>query len=180
MRILYGNRILFMFQFLIGRLQTLVRILDMVYHDMFQFLIGRLQTRQLRPLASVLKRVSIPHRQATNESKFQVLLVSHAVSIPHRQATNGCWHGRECAGGNKFQFLIGRLQTNFISPPSIFHRSGFNSSQVGYKLDLSQNTRGGIQLFQFLIGRLQTKGDPYRPPDHRDVSIPHRQATNDA
>ena len=208
------------FQFLIGRLQTRRRILphfcvesgfnssqvgykhtgknnsEQLSHYRFQFLIGRLQTHQ--PACPHQRGgVSIPHRQATNAQRKRRMGSDASVSIPHRQATNH-WHTQTIFYGHPFQFLIGRLQTHH--DPFIFSMSiCFNSSQVGYKHQGSENqgskkktfqfligrlqtgTRGSNRLpnsmFQFLIGRLQTHHHRFRFSPHH-VSIPHRQATN--
>ena len=109
--------------------------------------------------------------------RSQALLPIDFVSIPHRQATNLPRVSKSIKPEPGFQFLIGRLQTG-ISHIATVVTSGFNSSQVGYKLFKSvvlplpvcrfNSSQVGYKPkiartptlasveFQFLIGRLQT------------------------
>ena len=56
--------------------------------------------------------------------------------------------------------------------------SGFNPSQVGYRLQSARRTSENPYLFQSLIGRLQTIFPVQRQRTLLAVSIPHRQATD--
>ncbi len=143
------------FQFLIGRLQTCNPNFHSVNLSEFQFLIGRLQTFSHDSPHPEKNRVSIPHRQATNQEYKYVEL-----------RASGCFNSSQvgyklfCVGymfgiSHVFQFLIGRLQTK--------ERLIYTDTD---------------SMFQFLIGRLQTNRLEKSTCINCGVSIPHRQATN--
>ena len=80
--------IYFLFQFLIGRLETkgMVAVNDVCH--MFQFLIGRLETLGTGSQYLREGHVSIPHRKARNPITRTLTSMKNAVSIPHRKARN--------------------------------------------------------------------------------------------
>ena len=132
-----------------------VIMLHRLPNDVFQSLIGRLQTRPLILQVSLLRCFN---PSQVGYKLLQIWRNSNrtAVSIPHRQATNPLRHTR-IYSLNRFQSLIGRLQTRLIEngriivcDVSIPHRQAtnlllpsllsllrdrFNPSQVGYKLN---------------------------------------------
>ena len=125
-----------------------------------------------------LYQVSIPHRQATNECIVYIFYSSIMVSIPHRQATNLLKRDCKTFFSTEFQSLIGRLQT--FNPLNIRLTLDQFQSLIG-RLQTTQHLAGDSKIneFQSLIGRLQTVvvDDNYVGLDQ--VSIPHRQATNE-
>ena len=162
---------------------------DLIY--MFQSLIGRLQTHQPMQGLGLQSWVSIPHRQATDQIHILIhsssyysfnpsqvgyrllqrlplsedrlcfnpsqvgyrqvvwrgfLFSSNNVSIPHRQATDTKVILLKRLCRREFQSLIGRLQTHI---PSFFPRSlkSFNPSQVGYRHIFPSILTGGNTCF---------------------------------
>ncbi len=127
--------------------------------NLFQFLIGRLKTLLKQTTLNTILQVSIPHRQAKNRNhpslslfpcQFQFLIgrlktklrtgspdKKKNVSIPHRQAKNDN-ELKQFAVLQGFQFLIGRLKTNYYCAVALLNKE-----------------------FQFLIGRLKTKNRVY-------------------
>ena len=115
---------------------------------LFQFLIGWLQTlasAYLEMDSRIL--VSIPHRLATNKLR-------HLVQFHLLQSFNSSQVGYKLKRlyglieeDEQFQFLIGWLQTEFDLSYQIFFSVCFNSSQVGYKLTRqSRRIRAGGEV----------------------------------
>ncbi len=145
-----------LFQFLIGRLQTLKRYCPLYRDPLFQFLIGRLQTVKCVSVnfLVVLFQFLIGRLQ-TLHPQFYFSFLSR-VSIPYRQATNG-------------------HKTPLQQPA----QDCFNSLQVGYKRlahlsSLWYSSSVSIPYRQATNVRLGLKCWNYR----KAVSIPYRQATN--
>ncbi len=131
--------------------------------DWFQFLIGRLQTdspfrpsRQFIRFNSSQVGYKLPmscEASCISIRRFNSSQVGYKLAYPPFLAAELLL---------RFQFLIGRLQTQHCR----FHLNCllycFNSSQVGYKRKGSLAANGyGAASFQFLIGRLQTN-DSYQ------------------
>ena len=98
------------FQFLIGRLKTPPYLLFYYFITRFQFLIGRLKTRAAEKIVADIIEVSIPHRQTKNRLPYLNIFLIYDVSIPHRQTKNAGRGTRQMCR-TEFQFLIGRLKT---------------------------------------------------------------------
>ena len=74
-----------------------------------------------------IAKVSIPHRYAENMERERSLMSVKEVSIPHRYAENVEAAKAYAKRAALFQFLIGTLKTEDITPfPAIM--SSFNSS----------------------------------------------------
>ncbi len=151
-----NHLILFRFQFLIGRLQTLrlsiggadvlsfnssqvgyKRIPLIVLkstRSQFQFLIGRLQTKQPPPQQedSISFQFLIGRLQTVgNTITANTTITKFQFLIGRLQTENPImWL---IFDGNAFQFLIGRLQTWAMDVQDKLWNCSFNSSQVGYK-----------------------------------------------
>ena len=154
-RIIKNDGHMFMFQFLIGRLETAFsfssRFLRSIVSIPHRQARNRRQTHQRNTAG---KKVSIPHRQARNAKLLTCWKRSALVSIPHRQARNR-WTSGIFVLSPQFQFLIGRLETSIATrriyvpgvvsiphrqarnadeePEGVRTEKGFNSSQVGQK-----------------------------------------------
>ena len=168
-----------LFQFLIGRLATL--LVKAVIHTVISvsipyrqarnssckgcysygdFCFNSLQVGSQRSIATVIGLsylVSIPYRQARNSYYFigAFRYLNH-VSIPYRQARN-LIVGESPGEEEVFQFLIGRLAT---LPSKAIMPSGepsFNSLQVGSQRPIVFSIQPLCFAFQFLIGRLATQ-----------------------
>ncbi len=125
-----------MFQFLIGRLQTELFVRLANYQAEFQFLIGRLQTRDRFAIFFVrndgFNSSQVGYKQ---DEPFK-------VTFHPERCFNSSQVGYKPGPGNRprkrwtgwFQFLIGRLQTQWPLPKKKTEKPCFNSSQVGYKL----------------------------------------------
>ena len=189
------------FQFLIGRLQTVLISRKSRSVNVFQFLIGRLQTLQ-----GIIRAVPI-------KARFNSLQVGYKRSFHSNLPDLGCRgfnslqvgyklskNGQDSQPGRRFQFLIGRLQTERIPlrgkhipgfqfligrlQTEIFIQVGylldsFNSLQVGYKLCsrhvdrcLAEDGFNSLQVGYKLSTNLHFH------PIYLLVSIPYRQATN--
>ncbi len=140
---------------------------------MFQFLIGRLNTISTGLNKPRLEKVSIPYRQTKyiHCSKYQ--LCHSLVSIPYRQ-TKYWYILNHILTRVKFQFLIGRLNT---SPRSLdlshliqfqFLIGRLNTLFLLWKQRM-------LLMFQFLIGRLNTGIHDRSSCLCIPVSIPYRQ-----
>ncbi len=128
--------------------------------DWFQFLIGRLQTdspfrpsRQFIRFNSSQVGYKLPmscEASCISIRRFNSSQVGYKLAYPPFLAAELLL---------RFQFLIGRLQTQHCR----FHLNCllycFNSSQVGYKLHFVFMSISPYPWFQFLIGRLQTIGN---------------------
>ena len=105
------------FQFLIGRLKTILRQAVGIEIPGFQFLIGRLKTLSWFTCSASLGPVSIPHRKAKNMVAKDTSVFGFLFQfLIGRLKTNGCSGGKK--GGKKFQFLIGRLKTTLAENQS--------------------------------------------------------------
>ena len=101
--------------------------------DAFQSLIGRLQTTIWRDQNDCYQKVSIPYRQATNQTMKEKIRLSFDL----------------------FQSLIGRLQTR-IDLEDGWKLQSFNPLQVGYEQTVIEPKEKEPKEFQSLIGRLRT------------------------
>ena len=123
------------FQFLIGWLQTILRVFQMLVQTVFQFLIGWLQTSPLHTPSELDAQVSIPYRLATNLLNIHLILTRcyqsfNSLQVGYKQAISISTVIKLAS----FQFLIGWLQTRNTSLQTLGSLDSFNSLQVGYKL----------------------------------------------
>ena len=124
--------------------------------------------------------VSIPHRLATNLIKKYGIILHHdrfQFLIGWLQT-----HPKKPIATLllQFQFLIGWLQTIGNELKDLSEDECFNSSQVGYKLHKIKCCCQCAYGFQFLIGWLQTSCLKRKSNDIGAfiISIPYRLATN--
>ncbi len=144
-----------MFQFLIGRLKTNRWQFKKMAREEFQFLIGRLKTIGYRVQLDIALLVSIPYRQAQNWSFSHQATRWNAVSIPYRQAQNNFTPGSPVATIQGFNSLQVGSKLDVDVECSEPQRC-FNSLQVGSKPNGTAATTLTLTAFQFLIGRLKT------------------------
>ncbi len=189
----------FLFQFLIGTLETFNTENQKLRFFEFQFLIGTLETgvavlctmiplggfnssqvRQKRHncyLCDAGWDVSIPHRYARNEDGSDNALGEYVFQFLIGTLETRNWRKWDILH-KQFQFLIGTLETQPVRKTVSAVRMGFNSSQVRQKLLKHYQ---GLQLhlcFNSSQVRQKRPAQGTRAVAETIVSIPHRYARN--
>ena len=165
----------FLFQFLIGSLESLTCKGFQICKVQFQFLIGSLESNRII-------------RDRDSNSQFQFLI----GSLESWQCTSNC------SVSLLFQFLIGSLESvgrknirrtnRLVSIPYRQSRiivateglinflTSFNSLQVVQNLEMLKKQRKKVEAFQFLIGSLESLPYLFQLLFYLQVSIPYRQS----
>ncbi len=191
-----------MFQFLIGRLSTYFNIL---IYSAQAFSFNSLQV-DYQPSDSLVNPCSLLAGFNSLQVDYQLILATSGIPSTSPsfnslqvdyQPTKIYSEGIE---QNLFQFLIGRLSTQFFGAIAAGVSMSFNSLQVDYQLPLikllspSMPGFNSLQVdyqlagvfatlwttlqFQFLIGRLSTESAAALISQFFIVSIPYRQTIN--
>ena len=141
------------FQFLIGRLAIQMASLVLSPVIWFQFLIGRLA------IFLQVRTKDLEHSFNSSQVGSQSVdgtattLLEYSVSIPHRQARNQSHHAQIPSASSLFQFLIGRLAIwDGDEVRILFLEFQFLIGRLAISVRRKKMVKE--RVFQFLIGRL--------------------------